>query len=81
MSDSMDDYIAPSTLKQRTCTTASIMHFSEGDDSKSSVSYDNQNIEDIDNKDNYSDGKKLLVRLDNSHRPTFSAKKFRDHVI
>lgn len=47
----MDDYISPSTLKQEKCTTASVTYVSEGDDSKSSVSSNNQNIEDTDDKD------------------------------
>jgi hypothetical protein len=59
----MDDYITPSTLKQRECTTASIMHFSEGDDSKSSEHCDNQNIEDTDNKDSYSDWEEIVGEI------------------
>lgn len=43
------------------------MHISEGDDSKLSVSSDNQNIEDTDNKDNYSDWEEIVS--ENGYQP------------
>lgn len=65
----MDDYISPSTLKQGKCTTASVTHVSEGD-SKSSVSSDDQNIEDTDNKDSC-DGWEEIVS-ENGYQPQTS---------